>query len=146
MFGIGKIKKRKLNNGNKLNDEVEDESIERDSLKEISIGDIRAIIEVDILWKGNPINHMKKFGTINCGLCMRERLAILSAMRKDRLNNTKLLINTSGELYGACRHRTRFHRFLKNVTPPPPVLMKGNQAQKKVKMRIWNHYPMGANR
>ena len=83
-------------------------------------------MEVDVLWKGNPINHMKKFGTVNCGLCMRERLAILDAMKKDEINNTNLLINSSEELYGTYRHRTHFHRFLKNVIPPPlPVLMKG---------------------
>ena len=119
-IGVGKMKKKKLNDVTKLNDEVEDETDEMGNpMKDVSIGDIRAIVDVDILWKGNPINHMKKFGSINCGLCMRERLAILAAMREDRLNNTNLLINASGELYGTCRHRTRFHRFLRNVTTPP---------------------------
>ena len=117
-MGVVKNKKRKLNSGSKLNDVEEGTNEMETPIKDVSVGDIRKIVEVDILWKGNPINHMKKFGTVNCGLCMKERLAILSAMRDDRLNNTKLLINASGELYGACRHRTRFHRFLKNVIPP----------------------------
>ena len=116
----GEKKKRKLNDGIKLNEDGIDECIDEGNPKsKLSIGDIRKIVEVDVLWKGNPINHMKKFGTVNCGLCMRERLAILEAMKRDEINNTNLLINSSGELYGTCRHRTRFHRFLKNVTTPP---------------------------
>ena len=116
----GEKKKRKLNDGIKLNEDGIDECIDEGNPKsKLSIGDIRKIVEVDVLWKGNPINHMKKFGTVNCGLCMKERLAILEAMKRDEINKTNLLINSSGELYGACRHRTRFHRFLKNVTTPP---------------------------
>ena len=84
---VGK-KKRKLNNGTELNDEEENDQIEMEKPKShLSIGGIRKIIEVDILLKRNPIKHMKKFGTINCGLCMRERLAILSALRIDDLND-----------------------------------------------------------
>ena len=36
---------------------------------------------------------------------------IIKAMRKDRLKGNKRLINSSNELYGACRHRTKFHRY-----------------------------------
>ena len=62
---------------------------------------------MEILWKGNPISCMRSFGQLNCSLCMKERLAILDEFRK---NPTKL-INSQKELYGSCRHRTRFHRY-----------------------------------
>ena len=32
-------------------------------------------------------------------------------MRDDKLNNENNLINSSNELYGACRHKTKFHRY-----------------------------------
>ena len=42
---------------------------------------------------------------------MMERLETLQAMRDDRLKGNKKLINSSNEFYGACRHRTKFHRY-----------------------------------
>ena len=132
-MGVRKVRKRKLlENGNELNEDTETdtEGVEK-SKPNVSTTDIRNIVEVDILWKGNTISHMKKFGTNQCGLCMRERLAILSTMRNDELNNKNLLINASSELYGACRHRTRFHRFMKNITPTPST-DEGHSSPKKV--------------
>ena len=42
---------------------------------------------------------MKTFGKFNCKLCMNERIAI------------KKPINTNSEIYGACGHRQKFHRY-----------------------------------
>jgi predicted GIY-YIG superfamily endonuclease len=63
--------------------------------------------ETDILWQGDPISCVKTFGTKSCKLCNQERLAILKLTRK----TPTLAINTCTEIYGACRHRPRFHRF-----------------------------------
>ena len=62
-----------------------------------------------VLWKGNPISAVKTFGTNNCLLCNKERLEIL------KMNRYKpdLLINSCHEIYGACRHKPRFHRYHK---------------------------------
>ena len=38
-------------------------------------------------------------------------MEILKAKRLDKLNEENKLINTSKELYGACRHKTKFHRY-----------------------------------
>ena len=68
-------------------------------------------------WQGagikhyDPISSMKTFGRVNCNLCMMERLEILKAERIDRLKGEGKLINSSNELYGSCRHRTKFHRY-----------------------------------
>ena len=63
--------------------------------------------KVDILWKGNPLAVVKTFGTRGCKLCARERLEIL----KMSYNNPQQQINKCSEIYGACRHKPRFHRF-----------------------------------
>jgi hypothetical protein len=67
----------------------------------------RNSITCEILWKGNPINVVKTFGTPNCALCNKERLEILKQSRK----NPKSLINSCNEIYGACRHNPKFHRY-----------------------------------
>ena len=74
---------------------------------ECTIGKVRKMIEVDILWEGNPISAVKTFGKECCTLCMKERFLILDQSKRDR----KLLINTNNEFYGACRHRAKFHRL-----------------------------------
>jgi hypothetical protein len=67
----------------------------------------RNSIKCEILWQGNPINVVKTFGTPNCALCNRERLEILKQSKKD----SKSLINSCNEIYGACRHNPKFHRY-----------------------------------
>ena len=75
---------------------------------EATVKEIRARIDVEILWEGNPISISKSFGKESCSLCMKERILILRANQKDRC----LVINTNNEMYGACRHRPRFHRLV----------------------------------
>ena len=64
-------------------------------------------VQVDILWKGNPLSCVKTFGTRGCKLCAKERMAILKLVRLE----PDKAINKNNEVYGACRHRPRFHRF-----------------------------------
>ena len=66
-------------------------------------------MKYQILWQANPISCMKTFGKLNCTLCMRERVEILQAYQQEK---TKL-INSKMEIFGACHHKTTFHRFLK---------------------------------
>ena len=42
---------------------------------------------------------------------MNERLQLPKALKVDKMENTRKLINSSNELYGACRHKTKFHRY-----------------------------------
>jgi GIY-YIG catalytic domain len=67
----------------------------------------RNSISCEILWQGNPINVVKTFGTPNCALCNKERLEILKQSKKD----PNSLINSCNEIYGACRHNSKFHRY-----------------------------------
>ena len=73
-----------------------------------TVKNVRDIIEVSILWEGNPISVSKSFGKENCSICMKERILILQANQK----NKNLVINTNNEMYGGCRHRPRFHRLI----------------------------------
>ena len=54
---------------------------------------------------------MKTFGKLNCNLCMMERMEILKAKKLDELNGENNLKNALKEIYGACRHKTKFHRY-----------------------------------
>ena len=74
---------------------------------------VREMLSLKILWEGNPIHCMKSFNTHGCNLCMKERLEILKAKRLDKLNGENILIKESKDFYGACRHKTKFHRYHK---------------------------------
>jgi GIY-YIG catalytic domain len=64
-------------------------------------------IKCSILWQGNPISVVKTFGTPNCALCNKERIEILKQSKRDPTS----LINSCNEIYGACRHHPKFHRY-----------------------------------
>jgi len=66
-----------------------------------------------IIWQGNPISVVKPFATKNCALCAKERIAALKQFR----SNPQLLINSNNLICGACKHRPRFHRYVKQTTP-----------------------------
>ena len=81
--------------------------IERKEIKK------RVKLKVEILWQGKPLSTVKTLGTRNCKLCAKERLAILKFTREQ----PKQVINKCNEVYGACRHKLRFHRFKTNDKP-----------------------------
>ena len=55
----------------------------------------------------NPIGTMKTFTKPNCNLCMQEHLTIL----KKLCEKCVTVMNKNSEIYGACWHKTIFHRF-----------------------------------
>ena len=71
--------------------------------------DLREMMKFWIIWQGNPISCMKMFGKLDCSLCIRERIEISKAQQLEEA----YLINSCCEMFGACRHKTKFHRFLK---------------------------------
>jgi len=79
----------------------------------INVQHIRRIVNMKILWQGNAISCMKSFCTNGCSLCMKERLTILDMMKKQ----PDMIINTNNELFGACRHKTRFHKYTNTNNP-----------------------------
>ena len=76
---------------------------------QIKADEVRKLVDMRVLWEGNPITLSKSFGKSTCRLCMKERMTIL-ALSKDK--NVRL-INSCSEIYGACRHKPTFHRFSK---------------------------------
>ena len=60
--------------------------------------EIRSLSEHTVLWQGNLISLMKTFETLNCQLCMKERLFIVSKFN----DKTDSLINSCNEVYDAC--------------------------------------------
>jgi len=61
------------------------------------------------IWQGDPLSCVRTFGTKSCKLCFREKIAILELIRK----HPSKAINVRNEIHGACRHKPRFHRFIK---------------------------------
>ena len=72
----------------------------------LKAGQIRPLLKVKVLWQGNAISLIKSFHTHRCVLCMKERLEILR-----RSDKHSPLINSRTEIYGACRHKAKFHRY-----------------------------------
>ena len=62
----------------------------------------------------NPIGAMKTFTKPNCNLCMEEYLTILKKLR----DKCVTIMNKNSETYGACRHKTCFHRFFLSTDDP----------------------------
>ena len=65
------------------------------------------IMKFEILSKVNPIGSMKTWSKDSCTLCMKEILEIVGRSRR----RYGKLIDACSEIYGACRHNPRFHRF-----------------------------------
>ena len=55
---------------------------------------------------------------------MKERIIIFKYSRE----NPNLIINSSSELYGACRHKPKLHRYA--ITTSLPVLMTNNSSKR----------------
>ena len=70
-------------------------------------GQIREVCNLKILYTFNPFSFTRGARTFECRLCMGEKMEILDARKK----NAKCLINKNSDIYGPCRHRTKFHRF-----------------------------------
>ena len=67
-----------------------------------------------VLKQLNPIGTMKTFTKPNFNLCMQERLTILKMIREKRVK----AMNKNLDIYGACRHKTCFHRFCLRTDDP----------------------------
>ena len=78
--------------------------------------DLRKYMPCKVVKQLNPIGATKTFTKPNCNLCMEERLTILKKLRDKRV----MIINKHLEIYGACRHKTCFHRFC--ISTDDPVL------------------------
>lgn len=73
--------------------------------EDATIDTARKMVEVSVLWKGDPIHCMKSFGSKTCALCMQERLETLRRAREGQESP----VNSNNELHGTCWHKMRFH-------------------------------------
>ena len=71
-------------------------------------------MQFKVLKQLNPIGAMKTFTKPNCNLCTKERLTILKKLRDKRVT----VMNKNLDIYGACRHKTTFHRFCLSTDDP----------------------------
>ena len=78
--------------------------------------DLRKYMTFKVVKQLSLIGAMKTFTKPNCNICMEERLTILKKLRDKRVT----IMNKNSEIYGACRHKTCFHRF--SLSTDDPVL------------------------
>jgi hypothetical protein len=69
-------------------------------------------MSISILWQGDPLVVNETFMTNKCRLCEKEKIEIVKSLRRE----PKKVINACLEIYGACRHKPKFHQFSKR--PP----------------------------
>ena len=69
--------------------------------------DLCKCVTFKVIKQLNPIGAMKTFTKPNCNQYIQERLIILKKLRDKRAT----VMNKDSEIYGACRHKTTFHRF-----------------------------------
>lgn len=74
--------------------------------KKPSAAEVREKCQFRVLKMVNPFSYMKKVRSYECKLCMAEKVTIIS-----RFKEWKRIINANSEIYGPCRHNSRFHRF-----------------------------------
>ena len=70
----------------------------------------RKIMSSNILTGVNTIGSMKTLGKLSCTLCMKERIEIIDNVQRRYI----WIINSCSEVYRACCHTSRFHRFTQN--------------------------------
>ena len=93
-------------------------------------GQVRDLCTFEIIRTINPFSFMRGIRTYECRLCMEEKVEILKAKK----NNPRTLINENSDIYGPCRHRTKFHRYL--CTDELCESEKNSSKYKKAKSRI----------
>ena len=76
--------------------------------------DLRNYMTFKVVNQIKPIGVMKKFKKPNRHICMEERLKILKKIRDKRVT----IMNKNSDVYGACRHKTTFHKFLLSTDNP----------------------------
>ena len=89
---------------------------------------MKKIMEPSIIWQGDRIQCMKTARTMQCKICMVERLEILERFQ----NNRKMLINDNSDIFSSCKCRAKFHKFTPKVTIEA---LKTRATQKKVKAK-----------
>ena len=76
--------------------------------------DLRKYMTLKVVKHLRPICAMKKFTKPNCNICMEERLTTLKKLRDKHVT----IMNNNSEIYGACRHKTCFHRCFLSTDDP----------------------------
>ena len=87
---------------------------------------MKKIMDPSIIWKCDGIQCMKSSRTMQCKICMVERMKILERFQNDR----KMLINDNSDIYSSCKCKEKFQKFTPKVTIEA---LKKRTTQKKVK-------------
>ncbi len=104
--------------------------------KDMPTEELKTLASYHVIWRGDPLTTVKTFGTDRCLLCTQERLNIFKWFRL----KPEKLINKCHEIYGACKHKPKFHRF------PTALSSTDESSRTKSKTRRSNHRSTPAGR
>ena len=98
---------------------AENVSVEDPDVNPVRAADVRKIVNVEVLWKGDPINCSNSFGEVKCKLCMMEKIFIF----KNNCKHPRLILNRGYGIHSecSCRKRKKFH-ILENRLVNTPCL------------------------
>ena len=84
------------------------------SEEKVTLPQVRRLVRVNVLWKGNPVGCSKSFGTVHCRLCMKERIFLLKNLHK----LPTLLLNNDIGIHRDCNcvQKMRFHHLERKST------------------------------
>ena len=85
-------------------------------------------MEPSIIWQGDRIQCMKTARTMQCKICMVERLEILKRFQ----NSRRTLINDNSDIFSSWKCRAKFHKFTSKVTIEA---LKTRTTQNKIKAK-----------
>ena len=74
---------------------------------QVSNAHVCDLVDIKILWRGDPLRIMTTFQRRVCKLCMEEQLQILKARKKD----PALVLKRGFALMDGYCHSPKFHRF-----------------------------------
>ena len=96
---------------------AENVSVEDPDINPVRAADVRKIVKVEVLWKGDPINCSVSFGEVNCKLCMMERLLIF----KNNCMHPNLLLNKAVGIHKdcGCKKKKKFHILESDLVNTP---------------------------
>ena len=92
---------------------------------------MKSIMEPSIVWKGNRILCMKSARTLQCKICMMERITILRQMDEDKT----MVINDNPDIYSSCKCGSQFHKFFRKVTTDTEDAFGAEKSQLKSKRK-----------
>ena len=86
---------------------------------------MKLIMTPSILWQGDRTLCMKSARTMQCKICMVERITIMQQMKAEK----RKVINDNSDIFSSCKCKSQFHTFFRNVTTISTLRTRSTQKE-----------------